>query len=357
MEPSPLNTGAAYRRHLRRKWLVLLALALLLALSCVASACAGSSGLTPFQVLQALLGGGTQQSRTILWNVRMPRIAVGTGVGFALAMSGCVMQSVLRNPLASASTLGVSQGASFGAAAAIVFLGAGVQTASSSGGAVSVTDPWLVTLCAFLGGVATTAVILLLSRVGGASPSTIILAGVAVSSLFTGATTLVQYFADDVTVSSVVYWTFGSLGRAGWDQIGLIFALCLLAFCYFFWNRWNYNALESGSAAAKSLGVHVDALTLVSLTVCSLVTAVSVAFVGCINFIGLLSPHMVRRFVGSDYRFLIPCSALMGAVLMLCADVVSRAVIPPTVLPIGAITSFLGAPLFLYILFKGGNRT
>ena len=170
MEPSPLNTGAAYRRHLRRKWLVLLALALLLALSCVASACAGSSGLTPFQVLQALLGGGTQQSRTILWNVRMPRIAVGTGVGFALAMSGCVMQSVLRNPLASASTLGVSQGASFGAAAAIVFLGAGVQTASSSGGAVSVTDPWLVTLCAFLGGVATTAVILLLSRVGGASP-------------------------------------------------------------------------------------------------------------------------------------------------------------------------------------------
>ena len=357
MEPTPVNTAAAYRRHLRRRRLALLALAALLALSFLTSACAGSSGLTPLEVLAALFGGGSGESRTIVWSVRLPRVAVGMGVGFALAMTGCVMQSVLRNPLASASTLGVTQGASFGAAAAIVFLGAGVQTASASGGAVSVTNPWLVTLCAFLGGVATTAVILLLSRAGGASPSTLILAGVAVSSLFTGGTALVQYFADDVTVASVVYWTFGSLGRAGWDQIGLIFALCLLSFVYFFWNRWNYNALESGSAAAKSLGVHVDALTLVSLTVCALVASVSVAFVGCINFIGLLAPHMVRRFVGSDYRFLIPCSALMGAVLMLCADVVSRCVIPPTVLPIGAITSFLGAPLFLYILFKGGRRS
>ena len=354
--PHSAGTGLAYRRYLRRKWLVLAVLAVLLAASCIASACAGSSGISPLEILRSLFGGGTEQSRTILWNVRMPRIATGVGVGFALAMTGCVMQSVLRNPLASASTLGVSQGASFGAAAAIVFLGAGVQTASGSGGAVSVTDPGLVTLCAFLGGVATTAVILLLSRIGGASPSTIVLSGVAVSSLFTGATALVQYFADDVTVSSVVYWTFGSLGRAGWDQIGLIFLLCLGAFLYFFLNRWNYNALESGSAAAKSLGVHVDALTLVSLVVCALVTAVSVAFVGCINFIGLLSPHMVRRFVGNDYCFLLPCAALAGAVLMLWADIASRVVIPPTVLPIGAITSFLGAPVFLYILFQGGRR-
>ena len=350
MKPTTVDTGRAYRRHLGRKRLTLLVLLGILLLACLLSVCAGSAGLGPGQVVAALLGGGTPESRTIVWSVRMPRAATAVGVGFALAMSGCVMQSVLRNPLASASTLGVTQGASFGAAAAIVALGASV------GGSVPAAHPGLVTLCAFLGGMATTVVILLLSRVGGASPSALILAGVAISSMFTGATTLVQYFADDVTVSSVVYWTFGSLGRAGWREIGLIFALCLLAFCFFCWNRWNYNALESGSAAARSLGVRVDALTLASLTVCALAAAAAVAFAGCISFIGLLAPHMVRRFTGSDYRFLIPGSALAGASVLLGADVLSRVVIPPTVLPIGSITAFLGAPVFLSILLKGGRH-
>ena len=164
MEPTPVNTAAAYRRHLGRKRLALLALAALLALSFLASACAGSSGLTPLEVLAALFGGGSGESRTIVWSVRLPRVAVGMGVGFALAMTGCVMQSVLRNPLASASTLGVTQGASFGAAAAIVALGAG------SAGSAQVSHPGLVALCAFLGGIATTGVILLLSRIGGTLP-------------------------------------------------------------------------------------------------------------------------------------------------------------------------------------------
>ena len=350
MKPTTVDTGRAYRRHLGRKRLTLLVLLGILLLACLLSVCAGSAGLGPGQAAAALLGGGTPESRTIVWSVRMPRTATAVGVGFALAMSGCVMQSVLRNPLASASTLGVTQGASFGAAAAIVALG------TSAGGSVPAAHPGLVTLSAFLGGMATTAAILLLSRVGGASPSALVLAGVAISSLFTGATALVQYFADDVTVASVVYWTFGSLGRAGWGEIGLIFALCLLAFCYFFWNRWNYNALESGSAAARSLGVRVDALTLASLTVCALAAAAAVAFAGCISFIGLLAPHMVRRFTGSDYRFLIPGSALAGASVLLGADVLSRVVIPPTVLPIGSITAFLGAPVFLSILLKGGRH-
>ena len=351
MRGTETDTALAYRRHLARKRLALLALLAVLLLACLLSACAGSAGLGPAQVLAALFGGGTPESRAIVWSVRLPRIATAVGVGFALALSGCVMQSVLRNPLASASTLGVTQGASFGAAAAIVALGAG------SAGSAQVTHPGLVALCAFLGGMATTGIILLLSRIGGASPSALVLAGVAISSLFTGATTLVQYFADDVTVSSVVYWTFGSLGRAGWGEIGLIFALCLTAFCFFFWNRWNYNALEGGSAAARSLGVRVDGLTLASLAVCALTASVAVAFAGCISFIGLLSPHIVRRFTGSDYRFLIPGSALAGAAVLLGADVLSRAVIPPTVLPIGAITSFLGAPVFLSILLKGGRQS
>jgi iron complex transport system permease protein len=266
------------------------------------------------------------------------------------------MQNVLRNPLASASTLGVSQGASFGAAVAIVYFGAGIQVnAGGAASALTVTNPAMVTLCAFLGGIATTAVILALARFRGSSPATMVLAGVAISSMFTGGTALIQYFADDVMVSTVVYWTFGSLGRAGWREIAIIAVLTFAAFGYFCCNRWNYNAMESGVHTAKSLGVPVDRLILVSMVLCALISSVAVAFVGCISFIGLIASHIMRRFVGNDYRFLIPCSALCGSVLLLLSDIVSRMLLAPTVLPIGALTSFLGAPLFLYLIVKGGK--
>ena len=183
-----------------------------------------------------------------------------------------------------------------------------------------------------------------------------ILSGVALSSMFTGGTTLVQYFADDVQVATVVYWTFGDLGRPGWREIGMIAAVTAAALVFFMWNRWNYNALESGGATARSLGVNVDLLSYASMAVCTLIAAMSVAFVGVISFIGLIAPHMIRRFTGSDYRFLIPGSALCGAILLLLGDLVSKSILSPIVLPIGAITSFLGAPVFLYMLFRGRDR-
>jgi len=277
-------------------------------------------------------------------------------VGIALAMAGCIMQNVLRNPLAAASTLGISQGASFGAAFAIIYLQAGVQVSNASVNAVTFTNPYTIVICAFLGGISTTVLILLLSRVTGVTPSVMILAGVALSSLFTGATTLMQYFSDDTRVAAVVYWTFGNLGRAGWREISLIFILSAAAFIYFILNRWNYNAMESGSNTAKSLGVNVDMLILVSMTAATLISAAAIAFVGTISFIGLIAPHIVRRFVGSDHRFLIPCSALTGAVIMLAADIASRMIKAPAILPIGALTSFLGAPLFLYLIIKQGKK-
>lgn len=344
-----------YNRYIKRKWAILIGLAVFLLLMCFVSLSVGSSGLSAAEILKAVIGKGTQQSRAIVRNVRMPRTAAGIGVGIALAMTGCVMQNVLRNPLASASTLGVSQGASFGAAVAIVYLGAGIQVNSGSTAAITVTNSCLVTICAFAGGMATTVILLGLSRVRGITPAAMILAGVAISSMFTGATTLVQYLCDDVMVATVVYWTFGSLGRAGWWEISLIYLLSAAAFVYFIFNRWNYNAMEGGVHTAKSLGVQVDTLILSGMLVCSLIAAVSVAFVGCINFIGLIAPHIVRRFVGNDYRFLLPGSALTGAILMLAADVVSRTVMAPAILPIGAVTSFIGAPVFLYIIMKKGG--
>ena len=257
-----LESQNSYYQFIRRKWLVLFGLLIILCICVVFSISVGSSGLSLKEIILALLGKGTRQTHTIVWNIRMPRIVTGIVVGVALSMAGCIMQNVLRNKLASASTLGVSQGASFGAAFAIVCLDAGAQVnaSSSAAAAISITNPYLVTICAFLGGFLTTLVILGLSRIARVTPATMILAGVALSSLFSGGTTIVQYFADDVKVASVVYWTFGDLGRANWKEIGLIFSLCLSAFLYFIFKRWDFNAMESGADTAKSLGVHVESL-------------------------------------------------------------------------------------------------
>ena len=338
-----------YTRYIGRKWLAVIVLGTLMLGVSMLSLSVGAVRLPLFEILRVLAGSGEDASRTIIWNVRMPRIATALSVGIALAMAGCIMQNVLRNPLASASTLGISQGASFGAAVAIVYFEAGIIFGGAAG------NPYTVIIFAFLGGISTTVLILLLSYRSGAVPSTMILAGVAIGAMFTGATALVQYFADDVRVGSIVYWTFGNLGRPGWQEIRILFFLNIAGFLYFAFNRWNYNAMESGTHTAKSLGVNVDTLMLVGMVVCTFISATAIAFVGTINFIGLIAPHVARKFVGSDYRFLIPCSAFMGAIIMLAADIASRMIQPPAILPIGALTSFLGAPLFLYMIIKRGN--
>jgi iron complex transport system permease protein len=201
-----------------------------------------------------------------------------------------------------------------------------------------------------------TLVVLGLSRIKKITPQTMILSGVALSSLFSGGTTLLQYFADDVKVAAVVFWTFGSLGSTSWREIIIMSVVVAAASVFFMMNRWNYNAIQSGESTAKGLGVNTDRLLLVSMVVCSATASVIVSYIGIINFIGLIAPHLMRRVVGSDYRYLLPASALMGAVLLLLSDTVARLIVQPVVLPIGAITSFLGAPLFLYLIFKGGKR-
>lgn len=280
-----------------------------------------------------------------------------------MSLAGCVMQSVLRNPLASASTIGVSQGASFGATVAIVFLGAGLQRASSTtaggtvsaGSTISISNPYVVTICAFAGGMICILIILGLARLKTISPSSMILAGVALGALFTGGTTLIQYFATDTALASVVYWTFGDLGRASWPEILIILILFLAALVFFMLNSWSYNALQCGEETAKSLGINVNGLMLTSLVIATLLSSAAVSFVGIINFIGLIAPHIMRRFVGEDYRFLLPTSALAGACVLLLSDLCSRMIASPVILPIGAITSFLGAPLFIYLIYKGSK--
>ena len=348
---------AEYGRLLRRKRLLLAAVLTALLAAMLAAVCLGSIALSPWEVVRTLLGGGAEQSRTVVFGIRLPRVVSAVLVGAILGSSGAVMQCVLHNPLASASTLGVSQGAGFGAALGIIVFGGGVVHSSSSGAAVEIGRPGVVTLCAFVFGLLTTLAILALSqlrrRLGAGG---LVLAGVALSSLFSGGSTLLQYFADDAQIGAVVFWTFGNLGGTGWTENAALAAALAGSLLYFFWNRWRYNAMGAGTEAAQGLGVNARMVMLAGMAVSSLAVSAAVSFVGIIGFVGLIAPHMMRRLIGEDYRFLIPGSAAAGALLLIAADTFGRMAVAPVVLPVGAITSFVGAPVFLVLLWKGANR-
>jgi len=344
----------AYGAYQRRKVLITAMLLVAVVALAVLAIRAGSAGLTTSEVLRALVHPAEQTSGVIVWNVRVPRVLTAVVAGAGLSISGAVMQSVLRNPLASSYTLGISQGAAFGAALAIIGFGAGV-TGSMAVDAVSVLNAWSVAGFAFAGAMIAALTVVGLARFRGATPETMVLAGVALGSLFSAGTVLLQYFAEDTQVAAVVFWTFGDLGRASWRDIALMGAVTALGGLYFMWRRWEYNALEAGGESAQGLGVNVARARMTGMFVSSLVTASVVAFLGIIGFIGLVGPHMVRRVLGNDHRFLLPASAAAGALILLASDTVARTVISPVVLPVGAITSFLGAPLFLYLLVGRGR--
>jgi iron complex transport system permease protein len=339
----------SYLKYTGRKTAIIISLALLTVVLGIFAICAGSADLTPGQVVMTLLGKGSESSQLIIWNIRLPRVLAAIIAGAALSVAGCVMQNILRNPLASPFTLGISQGAAFGAALAIVVLGAGSMQ-SRSADAVIIGNPYIVTISAFVFSMAATLVILFLASRVGVTPEAMVLAGVALGSLFAAATTLIQFFAQDVQVAAIVFWTFGDLGRASWPDVRIMFFLVMLALLYFMLHRWDYNAIDSGEETAKGLGVDVEKLRLGGMLISSLITSVAVAFLGIIGFIGLVAPHMMRRVIGGDHRFLIPGTTVMGCLLLLASDTLARTIIKPVVLPVGAITSFMGAPLFLYLL-------
>jgi iron complex transport system permease protein len=340
-----------YRSYIRHKELVILVIMLVTMGMALVAISAGSAGLSIGEVILSLFGQGSAKASRVIWNIRMPRVITAVVAGTGLAATGCVMQGLLKNPLASSSTLGVSQGAAFGASLAIICFGAGMQNQTLDG--VTIHNPYLVSICAFVASMTATAVVLALSRFRRITPEAMVLCGVALSSLFSGGTTLIQYFADDVKVAAVVFWTFGDLGRTSWRELIIMLAVTVLALVYFILNRWNYNAMQSGEHTAKGLGVNVESLRMTGMIICSLCASVIVSFIGIINFIGLIAPHLMRRFVGSDYRYLLPASAVAGAFLLLLSDTAARLVVSPVILPIGAITSFFGAPMFLYLLFRG----
>ena len=339
------HIDSLYRKNQIKSIGFLIVLSILLVVTILLSLRAGSYETPIGELIKGIFGQSSDKKiNLIVRNNRLPRILTAILAGGGLGLAGCILQAVLRNPLASSSTLGVSQGATFGAAFAIVVLGLGA------------TDRFGIPLCAFIGSIAVALVILGLSKFRQVSPEGIVLAGVAISSMFTGATTLIQYFADEVQLSTLVFWTFGDLGNAGWQDLGAMGIVVAVLCVYCVMHRWDYNALLSGEETAVSLGINVKRLTLVGMVLCCLTSSVVVSNVGLISFIGLVAPHIVRMVVGNNHVYLIPGSILGGATLLLLGDLFARTVISPVILPIGAITSFLGGPLFLYLLFKGGKK-
>ncbi len=337
-----------YKKYNRTKILIIVSLFILLVGFSIISLSIGSYKLSFGEIIKGIFGLSNNRANAIILDIRHPRIIASLVVGLALSVSGCIMQSVLRNPLASSSTLGVSQGSVFGTSIAILIMGVGEA---------GINETWmgssLIAIFAFLGGMTSVTVVLFLNKFKKLDSSSIVLVGVALSSLFAGARILIQYFANEIAVASIIYWTFGDLGRIKYGESLIIAILSVLAYIFFILNARKYNTLDSGTDTAKSLGVNVDFLILASMFLATLLAATAVAFVGLIAFIGLIAPHIARLLVGVDHKYLLPASALCGAVVLLISDMMARAVIPPIILPIGGVTSFLGAPLFMYLIFRG----
>jgi iron complex transport system permease protein len=341
----------AYIRYTHRKLLLIMAGVFILGMAVLCAIASGAAEVPIADVVRALTGTGpSDRYRLIVWQIRLPQVLAAVVAGAGLAVSGAVMQSILRNPLGSPFTLGISHAAAFGAAFAVMILDSGSMSAT---GAIAIANPLVTTTAAFVFSMLAALFIVAVARMRGAMPETMILAGVALGAVFTAGTMLLQFFADDVQLAAMVFWTFGDVARAGWRDIFLLAVLTVAATLYFIFNAWNYNAVDAGDETARGLGVQVDRIRLWGMLAASLVTAVIVSFLGIIGFVGLVCPHMVRRLIGGDNRYLLPASAVLGAILLLLADTVARLMLAPHLLPVSILTAFLGAPVFMVLIVRG----
>jgi iron complex transport system permease protein len=344
---------AEYKRYIGWKSALIVAAAVLLAGALITGISVGAAGIPVGEVARSLAGLDVPgRIDAIVWNIRLPQALTAIVGGAGLAVSGAVMQSILRNPLGSPFTLGISHAAAFGAALSVMFLGGGVMT-STQADAVNITNPYLTTASAFFFSLAGAGVIIAVSRMRGATPEIMVLTGVALGALFTAGTMFLQYFADDVQLAAMVFWTFGDTARASWAELGTMTGVTLACCAYFLANAWNYNAIDAGDETARGLGVRVELVRVAGMLLASLVTAVVIAFLGIIGFVGLVVPHMARRLVGSDHRFLLPASILGGGLLLLLSDTAARLVIAPHLLPVSVLTAFMGAPVFIWLIVRG----
>lgn len=308
-----------------------------------------------FQILLKNLSGGivdnlagvsSSAHENIIWQIRFPRVLLAMLTGMGLSLAGAVMQTTVQNPLADPYILGISSGASLGATFAIMIGFGGTSILAQLG----------LSFWAFLGAVIAALLVLLLSNVNGQMNSIkLILSGMVLNALFTAFSNFIIYIANDAEgIRSVTFWMMGSLAGASWSKLPLIAAVVLICFLFFLTQERILNIMLLGDEAAITLGVNLKFYRKLYLVITSILTGIIVANSGMIGFVGLIIPHIVRGIVGSNHRYFLPLSVFSGSLFMVWSDILSRIILPTVELPIGILTSLIGAPLFIYIFIKKG---
>ncbi len=360
-------TATLYHQTQRRKLVIILILAALLFISGILALGIGSVYLTPVEVCTAIghalfpaVVEETGSADLIVLNFRMPRILLAVLAGVALAVAGAVMQGLLRNPLVSPFTLGLSSAASFGAALMIVLgpvvLG-GVFAGSVMLFGISFTArSVLIILSAFLFGWLSVVLVYVISRARQTSQAVMILAGVVIGYLFQAGLLALKYMSDDDALREIVTWLMGGMWGATWQAIALLAPVVLICFVLVERKAWDLNTLSGGDDVAKNLGINVDRLRIGGLLIVSFAASACLAFTGIIGFIGLMAPHICRMLIGNDYRYLIPASALLGALILVVSDTAARVILAPIEIPVGVIMYIVGGIFFLFLITRGHGR-
>ena len=352
-----------YSASQRTKALFLCGMAVLSAVAMVASLALGSVDIPISQTLKVIghqvfpawVPAADQSTTNIVLNSRFPRTLLCFLTGMSLAAAGTIMQGLLRNPLVSPFTLGVSTAASFGAAIAIVF-GSGFfgsfyyEYFEIMGIAMTVKN-LLIVLFSFFFGMCSIMLVLKVSR-KDASKSTLVLSGVVVSYLFQAGISLSQYLSDDESLRTIANWLMGGMWNATWGAIIIMTPIVAICLVYLWRMALDINSLSAGDEIARNVGIDVDSLRRRGLVVCTLITSTCVAFSGVVGFIGLMAPHMTRMAIGNDTRFVLPSAALMGSAILLVSDIVARKILYPDQLPVGIILYVVGGIFFIWMVTR-----
>lgn len=341
------NTLRSQLRSQRRKNTMVLACACIIVLLSITVSCfAGVANVTPGRLLATLIPRIpaeplTETELTVLTHLRLPRIVMAFLGGMGLAVSGLTMQAITGNSMASPFTTGLSNAAAMGAATVIVFEWNFMGSLQLS------------TVCgAFILAFACSALVYGISSAKGFGSTTIVLVGIALNYFFSALNSGMQYIANEEKLASIVNWTFGNLSTSTWEQIAFVAAALLLTLPYLFSRAWHFNLLTTGDESATALGVNVGRLRLLSGLMITLISASIISFTGVIGFVGLVAPHIARLLVGGDHRILLPLTALLGSALLVLADLAGRTVASPVVIPVGIVVSFIGVPIFLYLILR-----
>lgn len=338
------NIAIGYRKQFTRRVLLLFALAIATVISFCIDIAIGPSMLGFWDVIQTIFSKESAELATqvIVWEVRMPYSIMALLVGASLSIAGCEMQTIMNNAMASPFTLGVSAASSFGAALAIII---GVSLPG-------IDAEWMVLANAFIFAFGATMLLQTLSSLRGSGPEGLVLFGIALVFTFNAFTGILQYMASAEALQQFIFWSLGSLTKSNWDNIRFLAILFLVIAPFSLASAWKLTALRLGEDSARSFGVSVGQLRFMSLLRVSLLTAGSVSFVGTIGFIGLVGPHIAKLLVGEDHRFSLPASILSGALIMSLASIASKAIIHGAIIPVGIVTSLIGVPVFIILIFN-----